>query len=84
MKHTYQTVFLFQHGAIRRIRAYTTRMGRMWRDEMGLEYPNRMIRAELTDPRHIALFAECEAARQADRTAIQKLIHPENYNEVKQ
>ena len=33
------------------------------------------------DARHIALFAECEAERQADRTALQKLIHPENYKE---
>ena len=80
-KHPYQTVYLFQFGAIRRIRAYPTRQGTMWRDEMGREYPNRMIRAELTDPRHIALFAECEADRQAERTATQKLIHPENYKE---
>ena len=70
--HTYKTVYLFQHGAIRRIRAYPTRMGRMWRDDMGLEYPARMVKFELSP---------AEADRQADRTAIQKLIHPENYKE---
>ena len=80
-RHPYQTVYLFQHGAIRRIRAYSTRMGRMWRDEMGLEYPNRMIKLELT-PAETVHFNQCEADRQAERTALQKLIHPENYEEA--
>lgn len=78
--HTYQTVYLFQHGAIRRIRAYPTRQGTMWRDEMGLEYPARMVKFELS-PAEAAIFDQCEADRQADRTALQKLIHPENYKE---
>lgn len=80
-RHPYTTVYLFQLGAIRRIRAYPTRQGAMWRDEMGLEYPNRMIKQELT-PAEAAIFDQCEADRQADRTALQKLIHPENYEEV--
>ena len=80
-RHPYQTVYLFQHGAIRRIRAYSTRMGRMWRDEMGLEYPARMVKSELS-PAETDHFNQCEAARQADRTALQKLIHPENYEEA--
>lgn len=82
-QHPYKPVYLFQHGSIRRIRAYPTRMGRMWRDDMGLEYPARMVKTELS-PTEAVLFNQCEAARQADRTAIQKLIHPENYKEVKQ
>jgi hypothetical protein len=80
-RHPYETVYLFQFGAIRRIRAYPTRQGTMWRDEMGLEYPNRMIKLELT-PAEAAIFDRCEADRQADRAALQKLIHPENYEEA--
>lgn len=77
----WQYVYLFQFGAIRRIRACPTRMDTMWRDEMGLEYPNHMIRTELTDPRHIALFKRCERERRLEREAVQRLIHPENYTE---
>ena len=80
-QHPYKPVYLFQHGSIRRIRAYPTRQGTMWRDEMGLEYPNRMIKSELS-PAEAAIFDRCEADRQADRTALQKLIHPENYKEA--
>ena len=80
MKH-WQTVYLFQHGAIRKIRAYPTRMGRMWRDALGIEYPARMIKPELSTP-EIARFNQCEAVRQVERTAIQKLIHPENFKEA--
>ena len=79
-RHPYQTVYLFHAGGIRRIEAYSTRMGRMWRDEMGLEYPARMVKSELS-PAETDHFNQCEAARQADRTALQKLIHPENYEE---
>ena len=81
MKKKWETVYLFQFGAIRRIRAYPTRQGTMWRDEMGLEYPARMVKSELS-PAETVHFNQCEAARQADRTALQKLIHPENYQET--
>ena len=80
MKH-WQDVYLFQFGSIRRICAYPTRQNTMWRDELGREYPNRMIRQQLTDPKHVELFERCERDRQAERTDVQKLIHPENYME---
>lgn len=68
-KKKYQEVYLFQHDSIRRIRAYSTRMGRMWRDELGREYPARMVKTELTDPKDIAKYEKCEQIRKADRKA---------------
>lgn len=80
-KNDWQDVYLFQFGSIRRIRAYPTRQNTKWRDELGCEYPNRMIRQQLTYPKHIALFEQCERDRQYERTAVQHMIHPENYKE---
>lgn len=68
-KKKYQDVYLFQHDSIRRIRAYPTRMGRMWRDELGCEYPVRMVKAELTDPKDIAKYEDCERYRKKVRKA---------------
>lgn len=65
----WQNVYLFQHGAIRCIRAYPTRMGRMWRDELGREYPVSMVKTELTDPRDISKYEETQRLHQAERNA---------------